>query len=47
MPEKLLFISPGNLTVNPRLQKELKLTVLKGFEIDFVGLFLGNRSENI
>jgi len=42
MPKKLLFISPANLTVNPRLLKELKLAVNQDFKVDFVGFKPGN-----
>ncbi len=47
MPKRLLFISPANLTVNPRLLKELNLAVSQGFKVDFVGFKLGNWSDEI
>ena len=35
MPKKLLFISSANLTVNPRILKELKFAIKLGYEVDF------------
>jgi len=47
MPKKLLFISGANLTVNPRLLKELKFAVKLGYEVDFIGFNSGNWSDEI
>lgn len=47
MPKKLLFVSSANLTVNPRLLKELRYAVELGYEVDFVGFNLGNWSDEI
>jgi len=47
MSKKLLFISKDNLTTNPRLQKELKLAVSIGYEVDFIGFYSGNWSDDI
>jgi len=47
MSKKILFLSKDNLTSNPRLQKELKLTVEAGFEVDFIGFYSGNWSDKI
>lgn len=47
MPKKLLFISSANLTVNPRLLKELKYAVKLGYKVDFVGFNSGNWSDKI
>ena len=45
--KKILFISSANLTTNPRLQKELKLAVNQGYEVDFVGFFSDNWSDRV
>lgn len=47
MPKKFLFISSANLTVNPRLLKELKLAVSLGYEVDFIGFNSENWSDKI
>jgi glycosyltransferase involved in cell wall biosynthesis len=47
MSEKILFISSTNLTVNPRLLKELKLALPLRYKVDFIGFRLGNWSDVI
>lgn len=47
MPKKILFISAANLTVNPRLLKELKFAVKLGYIVHFTGFYLGNWSDKI
>jgi len=44
---KILFLSPTNLTTNPRLLKELKIAVAQGHEVHFVGFDLDNWSQKI
>ena len=45
--KKILFISSANLTTNPRLQKELKIAVEQGHEVDFVGFYSRNWSDKV
>ena len=47
MPKNFLFISPANLTTNPRLAKELKFAVKQGHIVDFVGFKLGGWSDEV
>ncbi|NOZ34232.1 MAG: glycosyltransferase family 4 protein [Chlorobi bacterium] len=47
MPKKLLFISATNLTVNPRILKELKYAVSQNYNVDFIGFNSGNWSDKI
>ncbi|MEA3450368.1 MAG: hypothetical protein U9Q83_00530, partial [Bacteroidota bacterium] len=47
MPEKILFISAANLTVNPRILKELKFAIQLGYKVDFVGFNSRNWSDKI
>lgn len=45
--KNILFVSSANLTVNPRLKKELLLAVENGYNVFFVGLYSGNWSDEI
>ena len=45
--KKILFLSKDNLTTNPRLQKELKLAIKKGYKVDFVGFYSANWSDKV
>jgi len=45
--KKILFLSSANLTVNPRIKKELIISVNQGYDVSFVGFDSGNWSDII
>jgi len=45
MSKKILFLSSANLTVNPRLLKELKFAVEQKYDVHFVGFNLSSWSD--
>jgi hypothetical protein len=45
MAKRLLFLSTINLSLNPRVLKEVKLALSLGYEVTFVGFYLGDWSE--
>ncbi len=47
MKKKILFLTSLNLTSNPRILKEMKLAVSKGFDVTFIGFKLGNWSDAV
>lgn len=47
MPNKILFVSSVNLTLNPRILKEIKLACEQGYDVSFIGFKMGNWSDEI
>ena len=47
MTKKVLFITTANLSSNPRLLKEIKLSGALGYQASFVGFYLGGWSDEI
>jgi hypothetical protein len=47
MAKKLLFVTTINLSMNPRILKEIKLAYSQNYKISFLGFYLGNWSDEM